>query len=98
MRPFSPDLRQRVLEAARRDDTTEQAVAERFHASKGFVQKLKRRWRKAGTAAPARQRHGPPPTLSEGNRVRLAALVEARPETTSDELRHSLASEGQMSR
>lgn len=94
MRTFSPDLRQRVLEAALRGNATEEAVAERFHVSKGFVQKIKRRWRRAGTAAAVEQRRGPTPKLLGDDRAALAALVEGCPDATSDELRHSLAEQG----
>lgn len=94
MRTFSLDLRRRILDAALRGDATEQAVAERFGVSKGFVQKVKRRWRAVGTAVAVRQRHGPIRTLSDDDRARLAALVEQQPDATSDELRHALADEG----
>jgi transposase len=94
MRTFALDLRQRVLTAALQGSDSEQAVADRFGVSKGFVQKLKRRWRSAGTAAPVEQRRGPAPKLSDDDRVALATLVEERPDATSDELRRVLAEQG----
>ncbi len=59
MAAFSLDLRRRILDAALADGApTEHALAERFGVSRGFVQKLKRRWRTDGTAEPAGHRGG----------------------------------------
>lgn len=93
MRTFSLDLRQRVLAAALDGTASELAVAERFGVSKGFVQKVKRRWRDHGTAAPVDQRRGPRPLLSNDDRAALAAWVAGAPDATVDELRHRLAAE-----
>ena len=93
MRAFSLDLRQRVLDAALRGDRTERAVAAAFGVSLGFVQKLKRRWRTAGTAAPVEQRRGPTPTLSHDDLAALAEHVRDAPDATDDERRAWLAAE-----
>lgn len=87
MRAFSTDLRQRVLDAALRGDATERAVAHRFGVSLALVQKLKRRWRTAGTAEPVPQRRGPDPALSDDDRAALAERVRAVPDATDDEHR-----------
>lgn len=91
MRAFSTDLRQRVLDAALEPGAVEQHVADRFGVSRGFVQKLKRRWRSAGTAEPVAQRRGPTPRLSEDDRAALAERVAAVPDATDDEHRVWLA-------
>jgi transposase len=94
MAAFSLDLRQRVLDAALAPDAPEeQAVADRFGVSKGFVQKLKRRWRRDGTAEPVGHRGGAQPKLSDGDRAALAAWVEATPDATGAELAGRLVAE-----
>lgn len=93
MRAFSLDLRQRVLDAALRGDRTEQAVADAFGVSLGFIQKIKRRWRSDGTAAPVEQRRGPTPALSDGDLAALAEHVREAPDATYDERRARLANE-----
>lgn len=93
MRAFDTDLRQRVLDAALRGDATEQAVADRFAVSRGFVQKIKRRWRDAGTAEPVAQRRGPTPALSDDDRAALAERVRIVSDATDDEHRAWLADE-----
>jgi transposase len=93
MAAFSLDLRRRVLDAALLGDATEQAVADRFGVSKGFVQKLKRRWRRDGTAEPVGHRGGAPSKLSADDRAMLVAWVEAVPDQTCPELAARLADE-----
>ena len=93
MRAFSPDLRQRVLDAALADGAVERQVADRFGVSRGFVQKAKRRWRTAGTVEPVAQRRGPAPRLSDDDRAALADRVAAVPDATDDEHRGWLAAE-----
>ena len=96
MRAFSTDLRQRVLDAALADaaladGAVEQQVADRFGVSRGFVQKIKRRWRSAGTAEPVAQRRGPTPRITDGHRAALAERVRAVPDATDEEHRTWLA-------
>ena len=93
MRAFSTDLRQRVLSAALADGAVERRVADRFGVSRGFVQKVKRRWRTAGTAEPVAQRRGPAPALSDDDRAALADRVRDVPDATDDEHRVWLATE-----
>lgn len=93
MAAFSLDFRQRILDAALRDDATEQAVADRFRVSRSFVQKLKRRWRRDGTAEPVGHRGGASPKLSAEDHAALVAWVEATPDATGQELADRLAIE-----
>ena len=75
MAAFSLDLRRRILSAALADGApTEQALADRFRVSRSFVQKLKRRWRTAGTAEPVGHRGGAPLKLSGEDRATLLSL------------------------
>lgn len=52
MRPFSNDLRQRVLEAALSGALTQAQVAQRFSVSLSFVEKLLHRHRTTGSIVP----------------------------------------------
>ena len=84
MPPFSLDLRQRVLNAALDGTATEQEVAARFDVSKGFVQKIKRRWRKHDTVAPVGHRGGAPRKLSDDDRAALAAWADGSDATAAE--------------
>jgi transposase len=93
MAAFSLDLRRRVLDAALAPDApTEQAVADRFGVSRAFVQKLKRRWRRHGTAEPIGHRGGAPRKLSDDDRATLLAWADGS-DATCTELRDRLAAE-----
>lgn len=86
MLPYSADLRERVLAAALKGDTTEQAVADRFGVSRSFVQKMKRLYRASGSAAPLATRRGPKPRLSDADRTALARWIQEAPGATGADL------------
>jgi transposase len=93
MAAFSLDLRRRILDVALANDApTETAIAERFGVSKGFVQKLKRRWRTHGTAEPVGYPGGTARKLSDGDRATLAAWADGS-DATLAELRDRLTAE-----
>jgi transposase len=94
MKPYSMDLRQRVLADCDAGLPT-QAVAAKYTVSDSWVRKLKRRRRLTGSAAPATPRRPPPGWAADADRIRAA--VAAQPDLTLEELRgqlglaHSLA-------
>ena len=93
MAAFSLDLRKRILDAVLADGApTERAVAERFGVSRSFVQKLKRRWRRDGTAEPVGHRGGASRKLSDDDRAALLAWADGS-DATCAELRDRLAAE-----
>ena len=93
MAAFSPDLRRRILDAALAHGApTEQSLADRFGVSRGFVQKIKRRWRSHGTAEPVGHRGGAPRKLSDDDRAALTAWADGS-DATCAELRDRLAVE-----
>jgi transposase len=51
MKPYSRDLRQKIVRALEAQDETQEEVASRFSVSPSFVVKLWRRWRETGSAA-----------------------------------------------
>ena len=50
MKPYSQDLRQKIVRALEAQDETQEEVAARFCVSTSFVVKLWRRWRETGSA------------------------------------------------
>jgi transposase len=86
MKPYSMDLRQRVLADCDAGLTT-RVVAAKYTVSDSWVRKLKRR-RAAGSAAPAIPRRPPPGWAVDADRIRAA--VAAQPDLTLEELRARL--------
>lgn len=89
MRPYSMDLRQRVL-AACDDGMGTAEVAETFAVSQSWVRRLKQRRRETGTIAPRLpSRHGPAPLLAD-QAQRLHAAVHDHPGETAADYRDRL--------
>jgi transposase len=90
MKPYSLDLRQRVVAAVEEGDGTIADVAAKFRVGKTFVKKMLRLWREKGALAP--QPHGggaaalTPPQLRA-----LRQQVATEPDATLAELRHCLS-------
>lgn len=80
---YSDDLRHKLIAAWQDGHGTQQELADVFGVSRGWVQKVLRRWRETGDANATARRHGPPPRT---NTARLAALVAQRPDATLAEL------------
>jgi transposase len=89
MKPYSQDLRERVI-AALRAGGTQAAVAERFAVSKSTVEKWWYRWRDTGSCAALPARSGPAPSLQPYERF-LRAEVKQQPDATLPELCARLA-------
>jgi transposase len=51
MKPYSQDLRDRIITALAAGAETQRAIAERFCVSGSFVEKLWQRWRRSGSSA-----------------------------------------------
>lgn len=85
MKPYSMDLRKRVLADSDAGRPTKQ-VAKKYGVSGTWVRSLKRRRRETGEIAP-RVGGGRKPKI---DRARLAALVHEQPDATLMELRERL--------
>ena len=92
MRPYSLDLRRRVLADSDAGMPTKQ-VAEKYGVSGTWVRSLKQRRRETGEIAP-RVGGGRKPKI---DRVKLVELVEAQPDATLAELRERLGIECALS-
>jgi transposase len=83
-RPFSLDLRDRVVAAAAHQ--TQAEVASRFAVSESTVYKWCRRWREAGTVAPKAHTGGIPPKVDPAGADVLRALLAERSDRPLREL------------
>jgi putative transposase len=90
-RPYSVDLRERVVRAVEAG-LSRRAAARRFEVSVSFVIKLMQRWRREGTVAPARYGGGKRPALA-AHAERVHDLLRDEPDVTIAELRSRLAAE-----
>jgi len=85
-RPYSQDLRNRVLAAYERGMQTTQ-IAETFAVSRAWARRVRQRFRERGERTP-RPMGGP--RVIKIDQAKLAALVAQRPDATIRELRESL--------
>jgi transposase len=94
MKPYSLDLRQRVLDAWQRGEGSQRQLAARFSVHLTFVRNLLRLYRQSGSIEP-RPHGGGRRSLAEGAVLeRLAQLVTRRPDDPLDEHRERLAAAG----
>lgn len=91
-RPYSEDLRSRIVAAVIEGGLTRAAAAARFAVSVSCVVKLVQRFRRTGSVAPAPR--GRKPFALAAHDALVRALVAARPDATLDELTHELAARG----
>jgi transposase len=91
-RPYSGDLRQRVVEAVTAGASSQVAAA-RFQVSISFVIKLMQRWRATGSVA-ARPVGGKRPFRLAGHAELVRQLLADQPDVTLEELRRQLADRG----
>lgn len=87
------DLRQRILKAYDRGDTTRDQVARRFEVSLGMVKKLIQQRRHTGDIAPRHHRSGRKPVILGSHRRELRALLAKQPDLTLEEIRVRLGLE-----
>jgi transposase len=90
MRPYSDDLRIRVIEAIKRGEESWRGIARRFVVDLSFVIRLVRSYRETGTIQPKPHGGGRRPTLGPEQLERLRELVRERPDATLKELRQAL--------
>jgi transposase len=88
MKPYSVDLRRRVLGDCDGGMGTK-AVAEKDSVSESWVRRLKQRRREDGSIAPRTATPGPTPTLA-AHHDRLRVLVRETPGLTAGEYRDRL--------
>lgn len=93
MRPFSSDLRQRVLAAALSGELTQIEAAERFSVSLSFVEKLLRRYRATGRITPRPHGGGRRRAVTSRHEPVLLALIEVDNDATDAEIAERFTAE-----
>lgn len=81
MKPYSIDLREKIVKAYEQGDTSIRKVADRFGVAKSFVQKLLSMKKTQGHFKP-RQQGGVMKGELDGYETQLAAMVEQYPDAT----------------
>jgi transposase len=86
MRPYSLDLRQRIVDAYHRGENSVRGLAERFEVSPTTVQNYLNLERSTGDIAPLPHGGGVVPRIDEAGLQTVRALVEEKNDRTLDEL------------
>jgi transposase len=95
-RPYSDDLRRRILQAYEQGEGTELQLARRFRVSLGYVQKIRRQQRRTGRMERIPHRPGRKPKFSEAIRERLRGWLQQQPDLTLGELQEKLHQQKQL--
>ena len=90
MKPYSMDLRRRVVTACDRKDGRQVEIAERFGVCTAWIRRLLQRRRETGSIAPLPQNAGRKPALDNRKLERLRRLVARQPDATLRELKERL--------
>jgi len=90
MKPYSLDLRQKVVDAYSVGGISQRQLAQNFGVTLGFVHSLLKRHRQLGTVAPKVRIQQTPSKLNAEQLEVLKHLVEAQPDATLAELREQL--------
>jgi transposase len=90
MRPYSNDLRERIVAAIDRGEHSLRQIAYLFSVNLSFLVRLLQRRRATGSLQPKPHGGGPPPKLDAAAVRRLLALVRQQPDATLTELRDRL--------
>ncbi len=86
MKAYSVDLRERVVAACQARELTQEAIAEQFAVSYGFVKKVWKQWRKTGSFLPGRAGGNAKRSFDAPALVRLHRAVRDDPDATLEEL------------
>ena len=78
MRPYSIDLRQRVLDAYQAGEGSMKAIAARFDVSVGFIKNLRRLHATTGSLEPRPHRVGRPRAIDARGEAALLELLAER--------------------
>jgi transposase len=90
MRPYSLDLRERVVAALDNHEGSFRQIARRFRVSLSFVTRLMQRRRQTGDLGPKPHGGGRSPALDGAARRRLRQLLQKQPDLTLAEMRQRL--------
>ena len=86
MKPYSIDLRKKIVEVWKKENISIRKLAERFRVSKSFIQKLIKKSQETGDIRPLPQGGSPPSKLNSTQLVLLVELMEKNNDATLEEL------------
>ena len=92
MKPYSNDLRRRVIEAVQANEETQEEIGIRFDVSTSFVEKLWHRYRTTGSYEAKPHRGGRERLLKKAEEV-IRRVVRQEPDLTLAELAARVAHE-----
>jgi len=90
MRPYSMDLRERVVDSCDARSGTREQIADRFGVSAAWIRRLLQRRKETGSIAPLPQNSGRKPKLDDRQMKRLQRIVARQPDATLQELKKHL--------
>ena len=90
MRPYSNDLRRRIIERIQENEESQVAIAERFSVSVSFVEKLWQGFRSTGSYE-AKPHAGGRERLLKDHEALIRAEVKAQSDITLEELAKKVA-------
>jgi transposase len=85
MRPYSQDLRQRIVDTAQRGEGTIRQIAERLLVSVAFITRLLQLYRGSGSVEPRPHGGGNPAVLTPEDLERLREFIRKQPDATLQE-------------
>ena len=95
-RPYSDDLRRKILEAYAQGEVTLEQLAGRFRVSYGYVKKLRRQQLRHGQMERVAHQPGRKPKFTEPIRERLREWLKQQPDLTLAELQEKLLEQAQL--
>ena len=85
-KPYSLDLRQKIVDAYARGDISQDSLAQQFGVARSFVQKLLKQQRETGSIAPKKRSQQTPAKLQEEHQVIIRQLLLENNDSTLAEL------------
>lgn len=96
MRPYSADIRTRIVQAYENHEGSQRQIAQRYHVSLSFVRDLLRRYRQTGSFAPKKYAGRSPSKIDQLSLQLILTLVDNDPRTPLSRLCAYLAHERQV--
>lgn len=95
-KPYSDDLRRRILQAYAQGEGTQAQLAQRFRVSLGYVEKIRGQQRRTGQVERIPHHPGRKPKFTEPIREQLRGWLRQQPDSTLVELQEKLTAEKQL--
>ncbi len=91
MKPYSVDLRQKIIDVYQEGNVSQRQLARQFRVALSFIQKLIKQYKETGNIAPQVRTKQTPTKLTDEQLQFFKELVAENPEATLQELRQKLA-------